>query len=239
MRNPNPIPDVGSRWLKNQKLRGVVEVEVLASDARDHAGHRLITYREVASEYVNTILFMAWRKPSVVTPVPSAPTLTAPVATQPIAPTVGAPRADRSPKQIAHAHPGHGSPPVAVTSAPPCKVCGKPCGRRGGTHGNPYRATCSDACLAIRKNEVARMATSAAMASASERRANRAATVTSATTPRALDATGLRAALRSGWLAIFLPADVKSAFQARCIADACTAQDAVTTALLAWLTSPT
>ena len=80
---------------------------------------------------------------------------------------------------------------------------------------------------------------SAAAASAAARRANRASAVSAVPTPRALDATGLRAADRGGRLTIFLPADAKSAFEARFIADACTTQDAVTTALLVWLTSPT
>lgn len=223
MHNPNPIPDVGSRWLKFQPRRGTpIEVEVLARDARHTSGDRLITYREVATEYVRTIRFTSWRQPSMVAPVPSASE--APDASAPAlaAPTVGTPRVD------------------AATGAPPCKVCGKPCKRRGGKTGNVYRTTCSDACLAIRKNEVARMATlaSASAAARRDRQATEPMPVTTPT-PRPHGATGLRAAERGGWLTVYLPADIRSAFQARCIADACCTQDAVSTALLAWLTSPT
>lgn len=224
MHNPNPIPDVGSRWLKFQPRRGTpVEVEVLARDARHTSGDRLITYREVATEYVRTIRFKSWRQPSMVAPVPSASAAPSTSASAPAAPTVGATRAD------------------AAAGAPPCKVCGKPAAPRldrGGTHGLRWRSTCSDECLAESARANMMRADAARAARLSERNAASNGTVAPLAPPAPRDSQ-LRRAERGDRLTIYLPHELARALRIRCAEDNRSASDAVSTALLAWLTSPT
>lgn len=238
MYNPNPIPAVGSRWLKSRTHgRPPVEVEVLRNDERNANDDLMIRYRELRSQYERRLQFFTWRMPSYVVPAvpaPAAPATSAAARTLPL-PLVDAPRVDTAPAEPAAVH--------TSQIGPPCKMCGKPSQPRrdrSGTHGRRWRSTCSDECMYAFAG-ASRLAEARARRSAqlTERDNAAGATQSLSTPPPTPPASQLRRGERGERLTVYLPPDLARALRVRCAEDNRSASDAVTTALLAWLTSPT
>lgn len=227
MLNPNPIPAVGSRWLKSRgsKQRGAtpVEVEVLANDERNATGDLMIRYREIATQYVRRLQFFTWRMPSYVRAI-AAPATS--VASRPMPrPMVDAPYVESA---------------RDAGVAPQCKGCGAPCVPRvdrGRTHGTRWRVTCSDECMRqLARSRMVQRNRLVADAIAAVRPPFQSPATQA---PAARRATKLRAAERGERLTIYLPPAVARALRMRCADQNRSASDAVATAVLAWLTEPT
>lgn len=240
MLNPNPIPAVGSRWLKSRTHgRPPVEVEVLRNDERNANDDLMIRYRELKSQYERRLQFFTWRLPSYV--VPAAPATSAATRTLPI-PLVDAPRVDAAPAELPP------RPPAAVLASqigPPCKVCGKPSAHRrdrSGTHGRRWRSTCSDECMYAFAG-ASRLAEARARRSAQLTEQGNAAgaarPLSTPPRPPAQPTSQPRHTEPGERLTVYLPPDIARALRIRCAEDNRSASDAVTTSLFAWLTSPT
>lgn len=186
MLNPNPIPDVGSRWLKwtsrGDTAARQVEVEVTSNDARPQRGARFIAYRETATEYQRVIAFRQWRMPSCVSPVPAE----RPAVALRLVPPVLAPLAVEAPAHI-----------TPDPAPPACVVCGKPAARPVNG-ARTFRQTCSDACLREVRALAITKASLANIDAAEKRRAARAETpppIVAAPTPTAPSASAGRVPL--------------------------------------------
>lgn len=127
-RNPNPLPEVDSRWIAHNRRGEIVIVDKVVFDQETRENR--IWYHEERTGYRGSTWQSRFRQRKTFTAV-SEPTPA--VATVEVLP-VQAVSTEPAPE------PEHG---------PPCVECGAPCRRRKGTTGyEKWRSTCSAKCLA-------------------------------------------------------------------------------------------
>lgn len=141
-RNPNPLPEVDSRWIAHDRRGEIVVVDKILFDQEMRENR--IWYHEERTGYRGSTWQSRFRKRKAFTAV-SEPT-----------PTVAA--VEVLPVQTVSAEP-EPSPAPEPEHGPPCIECGAPCqmrrggggggrpGTRRGGGGKKWRTTCSPECL--------------------------------------------------------------------------------------------